>query len=123
MQRRPGEVSFDNDTVRIVYDDGQSSVLFEDISSISFEKLDINIPNWPIIILGIVGVAAGAASGNAVVLVISIVIAAYGYFKFDHWDDVVIETRGGKLITFSVEKNTGENTVNQIEKRYKINII
>lgn len=117
MQRRPGKVSFDNDTVRISYDSGQSSVLFEDISSISYEKIDTNIPNWPITLLGIVGIIAGLSSGNAAVLVISLIIAVYGYFKFDHWDDIVIETRGGKQITFSVEKNAGQNTVNQIEKR------
>ena len=52
-QKKPGTVSFIDNKVRINYSDGTDSVLFEDISSISYKS--INQPNLWIFFSGIAG--------------------------------------------------------------------
>lgn len=121
MQRRPGKPSIEDDKVRITYENGKSSVLFEDISSISYESFDFNSPNWFMVILGVVGFVAGIASKSVPVAAGCLIVIAYGYYKYDQFDNVIIETRGGKQIVFSLDKNYGEKIVNQIEKRKREN--
>ena len=116
--RKDGTWSVNNDKVRITYKDSEESVLFEDTASISYIKC--KKPNPGIIGLGVlVTILIIVFSNDIDVLMWSWVPAAIGGvfaamspIKFDN---VAIETRGGKIIRFSVPADTGQQIMDQIE--------
>ena len=118
-QKKFGTVSFIDNKVRINYNDGTDSVLFEDISSISYKS--INQPNVLISLaftfLGIIIMFANI--DNLSMLYLSIFIILVGMillFVFRiKFDNVIVETRGGKLLVYSVESGMGREQMEKIE--------
>ena len=51
--------------------------------------------------------------GASIVLVSSILM----FFIHIKWDDIEIETKGGKLVTYAVDKGKGAGQMNLIEKK------
>lgn len=136
IKRNPGNFSIHENKVRIQNLNGQSSVLFEDISSITW--FNSSIGNLTLISIGIALLVFGPLtiislgatystyhthdndSGlNILALLIalgSIGLIVYGYTNKTTWDDVIIETRGGALFSYSVDSGKGRIEVNRIEE-------
>jgi hypothetical protein len=124
-KRNPGAFSVNDNKLRIQNSTGQSSVLFEDISSITWKQ--ISIPNLTFIMIGIfilffgmmiVSINTKANEGDSVLLIFFIVgigIIVYGYINKIIWEDVIVETRGGMLLSYSVDQHQGQIEVNRIE--------
>jgi hypothetical protein len=130
--RNPGSFSIQDNKIRIQNLNGQSSVLFEDISSITW--VNRSMPNMILISIGIALLFCGPLSiltitssknsygndspfnGLALLLAIgSIGLIIYGSINKTTWDDVIIETRGGALLSYSVDEGNGRSEVNNIE--------
>lgn len=119
----PGKFSIQENKLRIENSDGQTSVLFEDISSITWRKEDRQNTE-----LGLFGIYVGVFGGmfsmffwdNNIIpiifLIIGILIAIIGFLDIQYWDDVIVETRGGLLVKYSVEANQGQKNIDQIEE-------
>jgi hypothetical protein len=133
-KRNPGAFSVNDNKLRIQSSTGQSSVLFEDISSITWKQ--ISIPNLTFIMIGIcilffgmmiVSINTKANEGDSILLLFFIVgigIIVYGYINKIIWEDVIVETRGGMLLSYSVDQHQGQIEVNRIEnsRRSSINV-
>jgi len=125
LKRNPGNFSISDNKLRIQNSNGQSSILFEDISSITWKK--ISIPNLTFIMIGIfilffgmmiVSINTKANQGDSVLLLFIIVgigFIVYGYINKIIWEDVIVETRGGMLLSYSVDQHKGQIEVNRIE--------
>ena len=131
VKRNPGKFSIQDNKIRIQNLDGQSSVLFEDISSITWVKR--SIPNMTLVSVGIVLLFSGPLSiltigatrqthndstFNVLALLLilgSIALIIYGLANKTIWDDVIVETRGGALLSYSVDENMGSDEVDKIE--------
>ena len=126
-QKNPGKVGFLDNKLRIEFKltNSTESILFEDISSMSSSK--VWGLNWLYILLGfiffiimtIIGVSVGDSEAGPVIVVIGVAGTVAGLilsiiFK-KIWDDVVVETRGGKQVKFSVPEGKGIETVDSIE--------
>ena len=126
-QKNPGKVGFLDNKLRIEFKltNSTESILFEDISSMSSSK--VWGLNWLYILLGfiffiimaIIGVSVGDSEAGPVIVVIGVAGTVAGFilsiiFK-KIWDDVVVETRGGKQVKFSVPEGKGIETVDSIE--------
>jgi len=127
---RKGEYTLTDNKVRVNFIDGSESVLFEDISSISYRT--IKSPNWKIVGIwfGVVCVSAIFAAliyeriileGQFVYFLISLLGLLFGFIMMfltkdiNLCDNVFIETKGGKQIVFSVECGFGAEKMEQIE--------
>lgn len=123
LTKHPGSFSVDGNKLRVTNKLGMSSVLFEDISSVSFKSF--SIPNWKYFILSLVipflffvfQVVMGffVAFITIPVFLIGIGLMIYAFINKIKWENVIIETRGGLLIYYSVEENEGINQVDKIE--------
>jgi hypothetical protein len=125
LKRNPGNFSISDNKLRIQNSNGQSSILFEDISSITWKK--ISIPNLTFIMIGIfilffgmmiVSINTKANEGDSVLLLFIIVgigFIVYGNIYKIIWEDVIVETRGGMLLSYSVDQHKGQIEVNRIE--------
>lgn len=121
-KRNPGKFSFEDNKLRISSLDGISSVLFEDISSITYNR--VSLPNMKWILYGfvvvIIGVFISLVSGSGVLFGVSFLIGGglmiYTFFDKIDFDNISVETRGGKLLSYSVDCGQGENQVEEIEK-------
>ena len=126
-KKNPGKVGFLDNKLRIEFKltNSTESILFEDISSMSSSK--VWGLNWLYILLGfiffiimaIIGVSVGDSEAGPVIVVIGVAGTVAGFilsiiFK-KIWDDVVVETRGGKQVKFSVPEGKGIETVDSIE--------
>ena len=49
-------------------------------------------------------------------MIVLIGFTVYSFIDKLKWDDVTVETRGGKLLSYSVDFGQGENQVEEIEK-------
>jgi hypothetical protein len=120
--RYPGNFSIEGNKLRITNKMGMSSVLFEDISSISFKS--IQTPNWKYFLIGflitILMTIIGGSTSNVSIVVLGLIIFIgfwiYSFINKNKWDNVIIETRGGLLLFYSVDNNEGINQVNKIEE-------
>ena len=118
-EKKFGTVSFIDKKVRINYNDGTDSVLFEDISSISYKT--INQPNFLIYLactfLGLILMITNIT--NLSMLCFGIFIVVVGMilmFVFQNkFDNVIVETRGGKLLVYSVQYGMGKEQMEIIE--------
>lgn len=133
-KRNPGAFSVIDNKLRIQNSTGQSSVLFEDISSITWKQ--ISIPNLTFIMVGIfilffgmmiVSINTKANEGDSILLLFMVVgvgVIIYGYINKIIWEDVIVETRGGMLLSYSVDQHQGQHEVNRIEnsRRSSINV-
>ena len=120
--KRYGQFSVKDEKLRITFKDSEESVLFEDTSSINYLKVEN--PNFLYMFLGfVIGIILMVNSGTSdfammmgVFLIpfgISILIALGNKIKYDN---VAIETRGGKIIRFTVEAGKGKTIMEQIEE-------
>jgi hypothetical protein len=108
-----GNYSISENKVRINYDDGTDSVLFEDIASISVKTITFQNTLLLLLFLAIgfliliFGVFRASLFLSLLALCLFIVgiILAFAFPK--RFDNVIIETRGGKLIVFSVDDGDG----------------
>jgi hypothetical protein len=124
--RYPGKFSIDGNKLRIENKMGMSSVLFEDISSISYKSVSIN--NFKMIFIGslitmlltIIGLTNESPSIVFLGILIFIGFVIYSYKNSIKWDNVIIETRGGMLLFYSVDIGEGINQVNKIEEEKRI---
>lgn len=120
-QKRFGTPTFIDNKVRVNYGDGVESVLFEDISSLSYKS--INQPN-PLIglLMGLIGglffflpMFTDMNTGLCIILGIGVIALSFFLFRIQ-FDNVIVETRGGKLLVFSVEFGKGQNQMEMIEE-------
>ena len=97
------------------------SVLFEDVSSLSWTSCSkANPKGYLFFLLPFVftffidelGISTYLALGVAAV----VAGAWYAFSNKVKWDNVILETRGGKKITFSVEKGEGMTVMEKIEE-------
>ena len=120
--KRYGQWSVKDEKLRITFKDSEESVLFEDTSSINYLKVEN--PNFLYMILGfVIGIILMVNSDTSdfammmgVFLIpfgLSIIIA---FGKKIKYDNVAIETRGGKIIRFTVEAGKGKTIMEQIEE-------
>ena len=120
--KRYGLWSVKDEKLRITYKDSEESVLFEDTSSISYLK--ISNPN-PLYIFG--GIVIGCVLGFSNIdsdmgLVMSLMIGPMilgfilAYSNPIKFDNIAVETRGGKIIRFSVDSGDGKSIMEQIEE-------
>jgi len=125
--RNVGEYSLVHDKIRVKYETGTESVLFEDVSSLSWES--DNRSNGLYLIFMIPGLfCVGLAETSALLAtwgMIAFFILAFVLTIINkiYWDNVIIETRGGKIISFSVDAGEGAAVMEKIEedKRNHIN--
>ena len=123
--RKSGSVSFTDDKIRVSYagaTGGQQSVLFEDVSSIEVKTQ--KIPNL-LLICVIIGISFFIGTilmfndsielGGGLMVVGAIIAYIIGSQNTINWDDVIIETRGGKLIEYSVNEGEGGEQMQLIE--------
>ena len=120
--RYPGNYSIHDDKLRIENNKGTSSVLFEDISSISYKSVSGQNLQWAIIgfLVSILCTGIGASSNNIGIIVLGLItligFSVYSFIDKKQWDNVIIETRGGMLLFYSTEYGNGRNEVNRIEE-------
>ena len=126
----PGSFSINDNKLRIKNLTGETSVLFEDISSISFVKN--SVPNIKYIYYGISIFIIGIILDNlsrifhdidTITFFIGLILILLPFFNDNFrikFDDVIVETRGGMLLTFSVQEGEGSNQVDLIEKEKRL---
>ncbi len=113
-KKNPGKFSFEENKLRITNQQGVSSVLFEDISSISYRSA--YAPNWLYTIGGLFLIITMSKSMNeSVIMLVAITSGVLTFVLAFKWDDVIIETRGGMLLSYSVDQGEGINQVDKIE--------
>jgi hypothetical protein len=122
IKRNPGKFSFEDNKLRISNLDGISSVLFEDISSISYKSNSMNNLKWVFIgfFISMFFTVFGGYNHNFSAILLGMIVligfTIYSFMDKIKWDDVTVETRGGKLLSYSVDFGQGENQVEEIEK-------
>jgi hypothetical protein len=128
-KKTPGNFSIEGNKLRIKNSAGISSVLFEDISSISFRTIEV--PDWSnlfiiisiSVLLFVFGLQSNPlpnapSNGGTIQLATLLFIVALilPFFIRKRWENIIIETRGGMLLSFSVQIGEGINQVNRIEE-------
>jgi hypothetical protein len=122
IKRNPGKFSFEDNKLRISNLDGISSVLFEDISSISYKSNSMNDLKMVLIgfVICIFFTIIGSMNNSVPIILFGGVcmtgFVIYSFMNKIKWDDVTVETRGGKLLSYSVDFGHGEKQVEEIEK-------
>ena len=137
-KNNPGSFSINDNKLRITNLNGETSVLFEDISSISFKKNSSR--NLMYVIFGILTYMLGVTLGNSskgdnyktiiigldisevsiLICITGIILIILYFIKKIKYDDVIVETRGGMLLTYSVKEGEGKNQVNMIEEQKRL---
>ncbi len=137
--QKPGQISFIDNKLRITTNKETTSVLFEDISSLSI-RVGSSI-NLKFLIIGLFFLFIGYIISNIYFYDIELspsplnfwnflkygfyisgfISIFYSFIKLKYWDNVVVETRGGLLVIFSVLHGDGMKYLEDIEmkKRYK----
>jgi hypothetical protein len=120
--KRFGTYSIVDNKIRISYNNGTDSVLFEDISSISFKSISYAniLLAFGCTFLGLIISFSGSFSGKPDIGILGIIIIIVGIilayvFKIEY-DNIIIETRGGKLIVFTVDHGSGKKYIDKIEE-------
>ena len=127
--RNDGSYALDmeNKKMSVTTTTGQHSVLFEDIASTSYNTItgdpEFKIKNKPAVFGGCAAIFLGIVTaeqleGVAGFLIVAGIIALFiGYKKEEKtWDNVTIETRGGKTVTYSVDLGLGKVDMDAIEE-------
>lgn len=126
--KRFGTYSIVDNKIRINYNNGTDSVLFEDISSISFKSISYAniLLAFGCSLLGLVISFSGSFSDKTDIGILGILIIIIGLvlaFVFkNEYDNIIIETRGGKLIVFTVDHGSGKKYIDKIEEDRRNNL-
>jgi len=121
-KKRMGNVTFNDDKLRVNYTNGTESVLFEDIASISYRLRSVAHPLYMIggsligmtlLILSMFQGPSGLLFYSGLIVILVGFIIAFSAKLY--WEDVDIETTGGKIIYYSVDKGNGANQMEKIE--------
>jgi hypothetical protein len=112
-----------NDRIRIEYENGFDSVLFEDISSISCVHLSKRQYPYILWIMVLSAIISELIQPYFIIRVLTGIILVYCFicnrFFPLKWNNIIIETRGGKELFFS-QKSESESSgliiVNKIEE-------
>jgi hypothetical protein len=127
---RPGDVSYEKNKITVETGTNSTSILFEDISSLSFTKQSHYLGNKTIIIIGIIvfflsfmSCLTNVKSESKVELYFFLALGGIGMIfwglfsnKID-FENVIIETRGGSKVYFSVDEFEGEYVISSIEDK------
>lgn len=137
--QRPGNLSFDDNKLRVSTENDITSVLFEDISSLSVRKG--SGVNFKYVVFGIISLFIGYIISKVYYVEIEmsfdsfslwknlkllfylggLILIILSFINREYWDNVVVETRGGQLIIFSVLEGDGLRYLEDIElKKRKI---
>jgi len=124
--RNDGSYALDmeNKKMSVTTTTGQHSVLFEDIASTSYNLVkggpSAELTNPPVLWGAIAAIFLGFIIGGDVApfLVVGGIIALFFAFtnKEKEWENVTVETRGGKRVTYSVDVGEGKVDMNAIEE-------
>lgn len=131
--KQPADVALRGDVVRVSYESGNiDSVILTEIASVAREEVTQN-PNVCLLlilmaiyipatiafgsILDSIDIGFGAKVALAFLASTSMTIFVYKMLARPDvkWDDVHVETRGGKVITYSVDLGRGVGEVDKIE--------
>ena len=112
-----GEVSFNDNKVRVMYKSGTESVLFEDISSIGYmEGTGGNV--YLMLACFLIAILLFILGADLVFTLGAIFIGVILPFVFPFkWENVQIETKGGKIIAYSVPTGKGKSQMELIESK------
>jgi|688.fasta_scaffold911167_1 hypothetical protein len=131
--QRPGNLSFEDNKLRVSTENDITSVLFEDISSLSVRKG--SGVNFKFVVFGIISLFIGYIISKVFYVDIEmsfdsfnlwknlkslfylggVVLFILSFINREYWDNVVVETRGGQLIIFSVLEGDGLKYLEDIE--------
>jgi hypothetical protein len=131
--QRPGNLSFDDNKLRVTTENDITSVLFEDISSLSVRKG--SGVNFKYVVFGIISLFIGYIISKVYYVEIEmsfdsfslwknlkllfylggLILIILSFINREYWDNVVVETRGGQLIIFSVLEGDGLKYLEDIE--------
>jgi hypothetical protein len=132
---RPGNVSYEKNKITVETETSSTSVLFEDISSLSFRKQSYFQGNKTIVITGMLifllslvscfgtfdkdNPDAGSKMGYFILLSVGGLIVFFWGFLTNKitFENVIIETRGGSNVYFSVDEFEGEYVISSIEDK------
>ena len=120
-------LEMENKKMSVSTNTGQHSVLFEDIASTSYNRItgkaEWKIKNKPAFFGGCAAIFIGFGTGEqlenlAGFIIVSGIIALFIGAKKEEkiWDNVTIETRGGKTVTYSVDVGQGTVDMDAIEE-------
>jgi hypothetical protein len=134
MEKITDTCNIDGNKIRIQTDSGQESVLFEDIASLGYKRVAIGeYPSTYLLgiiclIIGYAGMFFGWIFMNGIVsLILGLAVVILGYYlmkqTYFYFDQISVETRGGKIILYGVNETLGQSEINRIEeaKRNSIN--
>jgi hypothetical protein len=116
---RLGKYNFIDDKIRIITNESVTSVLFEDISSFSFYTCERKQPIYLLtgIVLSLILTNFRYKEIGDILSGLTFIGSFAVFFIYKkRWDNIIIETRGGKLIEFSVSEGDGINVVEEIEE-------
>ena len=128
ITRNDGSYALDmeNKKMSVTTTTGQHSILFEDIASTSYTKVtgepEMKIKNQTALIIGVIAFILGVVLSDqgelgGILIVGGIIALFFGYGQEKKiWDDVTVETRGGKTVTYSVDLGLGKVHMDAIEE-------
>ena len=128
ITRNDGSYALDmeNKKMSVTTTTGQHSILFEDIASTSYTKVtgepEMKIKNQTALIIGVIAFILGVVLSvqgelGGILIVGGIIALFFGYGQEKKiWDDVTVETRGGKTVTYSVDLGLGKVHMDAIEE-------
>ena len=128
ITRNDGSYALDmeNKKMSVTTTTGQHSILFEDIASTSYTKVtgepEMKIKNQTALIIGVIALILGVVLSDqgelgGILIVGGIIALFFGYGQEKKiWDDVTVETRGGKTVTYSVDLGLGKVHMDAIEE-------
>tara|TARA_B100000902_G_scaffold385200_1_gene426268 strand:+ start:806 stop:1378 length:573 start_codon:yes stop_codon:yes gene_type:complete len=132
-ENNKGAYSIDGNKIRVQKSSGVDSVLFEDIASIShraetipkrFGLIAFNIILWTTIFIQIYLLLQGLYIESLIALGIGLTLAIIAGFLTSkaaiYWDSVIIETRGGRTLTYAVDFGFGKKEMENIENARRI---
>lgn len=128
ITRNDGSYALDmeNKKLSVTTSTGQHSILFEDIASTSYTKVtgepEMKIKNQTALIIGVIAFILGVVLSDqgelgGILIVGGIIALFFGYGQEKKiWDNVTVETRGGKTVTYSVDLGQGKVDMDAIEE-------
>lgn len=125
---QPKSYLFLEDKIRVEYKNGLDSILFEDISSISTLEISKKQPIYILygFICGIIFNNLYSKFNNEILKTLGSLLFLLGiiltFVLKKKFENVIIESKGGKLLVFSVKPGEGKGIVNEIEEKKDLEI-